>query len=519
MGSYVPPLDINRVAIIGAGPIGLACCKYLLAEKCFDVVDIYEQRENVGGVWNLTANECSRKVHVPQMDPSYGSKNYLLPINAAKDHASRQVNRTNGHVRSDELEFETPLYSYLETNIPKQMMAYSDKPFAEDLPLFPGHREVLNYLEEYAKEVRHLIQFRTKVVDVRTVFDEQLGRETWLLTAQDLDTGEMKEGVIYDAVIAANGHYTVPRIPDIRGIREWDEAYPGTIAHSKAHRRPDEFRGKTVIVVGNSASGLDISSAIAQHGPKRLIVSARSAGMLPNGSKIPWAEAVDKLEEFLSPRHHDRAVKSKNGVVIDHVDAIIFATGYFYNFPFLSTLTPPIISDGFRTRDVFQHFLHIDHPTLALPVLNLKVIPFPLAENQAAVIARIWSGRLSLPTKEEMKEWEAEEMKRKGSEKDFHLKKFPEDATQINDLHQWAASATPAEGLEDDGNGKLGTTWGRREVWMRSKFPDFKGAFAKRGPARHEIRTIGQLGFNFEEWLRKAQPQDTEMFEEAHCEK
>ena len=76
----------------------------------------------------------------------------------------------NGHAypQFDEngLEFESPLYDYLETNIPKQLMAYSDQPFGDNLPLFPGHDAVLDYLELYADEIRHLIRFHTQVVKV-----------------------------------------------------------------------------------------------------------------------------------------------------------------------------------------------------------------------------------------------------------------------------------------------------------------------------------------------------------------
>ena len=36
--------DVKRIAVIGAGPSGLAVAKYLLAEKAFDKVDIYEQQ-------------------------------------------------------------------------------------------------------------------------------------------------------------------------------------------------------------------------------------------------------------------------------------------------------------------------------------------------------------------------------------------------------------------------------------------------------------------------------------------
>jgi len=47
MGSILRPngaFNVKRVAIIGAGPSGLAVAKYLLAEKSFDKIDIFEQQ-------------------------------------------------------------------------------------------------------------------------------------------------------------------------------------------------------------------------------------------------------------------------------------------------------------------------------------------------------------------------------------------------------------------------------------------------------------------------------------------
>ena len=56
MGSLLPPsgsLQVKRVAIIGAGPSGLAVAKYLLAENAFDKIDIYEQQYGISSSCNL----------------------------------------------------------------------------------------------------------------------------------------------------------------------------------------------------------------------------------------------------------------------------------------------------------------------------------------------------------------------------------------------------------------------------------------------------------------------------------
>jgi hypothetical protein len=77
--------------------------------------------------------------------------------------------------------------------------------------------------------------------------------------------------------------------------------------------------------------------------------------------------------------------------------------------------------------------------------------------------------------------------------------KFPKDAEFINEMHDWALSA---EG-EDEGEGGVGKKppyWGEKEFWTRERFPAIKKAFQGFGEGRHEIRTLGEVGFDFEAW-------------------
>ncbi|ETI24232.1 hypothetical protein G647_03601 [Cladophialophora carrionii CBS 160.54] len=502
-----PSPSVSRIAIIGAGPVGVACAKYFVAEKAFSKIDIYEQRDRVGGIWNLSEPNRSKCIPIPQTNPRYGHH---------KDGASSSEDL-------ESLEFESPLYDYLETNIPKELMAFSDKPFPEEEPLFPSHQAVLRYLEEYADDVRHLIRFSTAVRDVRPavhgdeVTDTNEGYERWDLTAEDLKTKEtMRER--YDAVVVANGHYTIPHVPDIKGLKEWNATYPGVVIHSKAYRCPEDYRDQKVIVIGNSASGLDIAARIGKYCQKPVLLSSRSVsafGTLPaRGNR----EDVDEIVQFLPP-HEDmqRAVRFKSGRIEKNIDAVVFATGFFYSYPFLANLSPTIITDGLRTRGTYEHLFSIDHPTLAFPVINLKVIPFPLSQNQAAVLARTWSGRLILPPKHEMRDWEREVIRKNGDGKNFHLKRFPEDAAQINELFAQALKAERKDGLENDGLGKLGTSWDERQVWMRSRFPDIKAAYSAKGEDRGKIKRIEELGFDFDRWREHVEDKDLEMFHRAKC--
>lgn len=460
----------------------------------------------MGGIWNYSGIEKSSKIPIPQLDPGFGL-DYLR--DGMRDTGNANLHR----YERQQLEFETPLYDNLETNIPKFLMAYSEKPFPEHAPLFPKHEIVLRYLEEYAEEVKHLIRFQTQVLDVRP-HDNQGPLHQWQVTTLDLRTGDSRKA-IYDAVVAANGHYTVPHVPDIKGVGNWNKAYPGSIIHSKAYRKPEAFKNKKVLIIGNSASGVDIAAQVSRFCKQPLLLSSRSKSMFASGAAWKDVAEIAEIAEFINPEiseasafpcssDNHRAVRFADGSVEVHIESVIFATGYFFSFPFLSNLEPPIITDGFRTRDVYQHIFHIEHPTLAFPVLNLKIIPFPLAEAQCAAIARVWSGRLTLPSKKEMREWEKETIRDRGDGTSFHVLKFPLDAETLNRLEEWVASAEKVEGLENDGHGKGAPSWNGKDVWMRSKFPQIKKAYSERGEKRFEVRTAEDLGYDYERWKGEA---------------
>ena len=457
----------------------------------------------MGGIWNLSPPGRSKQIPIPQTNPRYG-------------HRESGDLKGDGGAVVDSLEFESPLYDYLETNIPKQLMAFSEKQFAADDPLFPPHARVLQYLEEYAEDVKHLVHFRNYVrhlgLDETTTPDQ----DVWRMEVEDLHT--RKRSVhLYDAVVVANGHFVVPSVPQINGLEAWNKAYPGAVIHSKAYRKPEVYAGHKVLVIGNSASGMDIAFQVSQQAQQPVILSSRSASIFGVGTTPSWRKDVPQSVEFLPASSHHRAVRFEDGQIEEGIDQVIFCTGYFYSLPFMSDFKPPLITDGLRTQDVYRDLFHIQHPSLVLPVINQRVIPFPLSENQAAVVARVWSGRLQLPAQDEMRQWEAGQIETHGNGKYFHLRPFPEDCAQINELFNWATSAPRVPGLESDGQGKLGTAYGRDAVWLRSQFPAIKGAYISKGEQRQQIKTIEELGFDFETWLERATEEDQRMFAAARC--
>ncbi|KAI9885556.1 MAG: hypothetical protein M1823_002655 [Watsoniomyces obsoletus] len=472
--------NIKRIAIIGGGPSGIATAKYLLAEKTFDVIDIYEQRATFGGVWNYSPTtvkelkslprETIRKFGVTDGDVSAASSLATKPEEATYEQHGV---------------FLSPMYDKLETNIPISMMRFSDFSFPEGSSLFPGRDSVRQYLDDYAKDIERLVHFRSQVLQVSSA--HTANEPGWLVKVKDLVSSDTRE-VQYDAVVVASGHYDVPYIPDIKGLANWNKRYPGAISHSKYYRSAEAFKNKKVIVVGNSASGSDIAAQICRSCRGPLLISRRRAIPLP---LIPpeLKEEVPEIEEFLPDRP---ALKFRDGTVQEDVDFVLFCTGYLFSYPFLASLQPPVVSDGSRVEHVYQHIFYTHRPTLAFVALPMKVIPFPLSESQAAIIARVWAKRLPLPSVEMMQDWENRILCERGGNKAFHTLSFPLDADYIRELYLWCLQARPGP----NGAGKIPPVWGADKRWIRSKIPSIKEAFVNLGEERHRVERMEELGFH-----------------------
>lgn len=470
---------IKRIAIVGAGPAGVTAAKYLWAEDAFHTIDIFEQQGSLGGVWNYSNVDELDTTPIPQTNPHQPVEEPRWQ--KADQHAVGKVGLRPC--------FSSPMYDNLESNLPHYVMKHTDDSSLEDHQLFPEREAVLSYLEHYAAGIANLVYFHTQVLDCRSMADG------WSLTVKDLLTGRHAQKK-YDAVVIATGHYSVPKVPDIKGLKEWDRAYPGIISHSKLYRSPKAYADKKTIVIGNAASGTDIARHVATTARLPVLLSQRSEP--PKQDEIDDQEVLPQIVEFLPPSRKCRAVRFADGRVETDVDAIVFCTGYFFNYPFLSSLKPPLIETGERVKDVYQHLFSIHHPSLAFVGLPCKIIPFRTFEGQASVIAAVWSNRLSLPSRSEMQSWDA--LRSKDLEPGaFHILPAPKDLEYHNEMVDWASKAMKAD------QKWLPPKWDKKAFWLRDKIPMIRKQFAAHGRDRNHLRTLEDLGYDYASWLKEQQ--------------
>ncbi|KFA63214.1 hypothetical protein S40285_04910 [Stachybotrys chlorohalonatus IBT 40285] len=460
MGSLTPKaFNVKNIAIIGAGPCGLSAAKYLQAQDSFDRIVIFEQQDEVGGVWNYVKQQ-SPPTPAPQLDPFY------LP------DAPLQLQPNAPPV------FPSPMYEKLHSNIPAKLMNFSDQKFVEDERLFPERSATQRYLVRYAADIRHLVKFCQQV---KRISPSNNGSKTaWTLEAQSTLTGETLVDT-FDAVVIANGHYSVPYVPDIKNIADFHKAHPTIISHSKNYRTTEPFRDKKVIVVGNGPSGIDIAGQVRTVAREPPMLSVRHATP-PERLAHTGCVEVPEIVEFLV---ESRGVRFSDGRVESDIDAIIFSTGFLFSFPFLRDLQKQLIRNGHGVHGLYKHLFMVEHPTLVFPGLNMKAIPWEQSEAQAALFSAVWANTLQLPPQEEMERWSKELSDRKGEK--LLIFEPREDGEYINELHDWVMQASFV--------GKEPPRWDDEVFWLRTIFYDLKLRFEEGGC---KAKTIEELGFHYE---------------------
>ncbi|XP_031502630.1 flavin-containing monooxygenase FMO GS-OX-like 4 [Nymphaea colorata] len=375
-----------EVAVIGAGAAGLVAAREMRREG--HSVIVYERSHALGGNW----------VYTPEVE-----SDDLLGLNP-----KRKV-------------VHSSLYRSLRTNLPREAMGFLDYPFTAlaggDSRRFPGYGEVAAYLADFARDfdLEKWIRFGTNVVHVVRVGD---GR--WLVRARRVsDDSEpaADESQLFDAVVICSGHFTEPRIADVPG--NWSPPcfrrspvsppsclvflFPGSsgfFIFSSFLTVISPFLNQVVVLIGGAARGLDISRDIAPvakevHLSSRFI-SDEESKRLPVFDNF-WVHSPIKST------YEDGTVLFNDGSSVA-ADVIVHCTGYKFHYPFLDTNGAVTIEDN-RVGPLYKHvFPPSLAPSLSVIGIPFRVLPFPLFELQSKWVAGVLSGRISLPSVQEMVE-------------------------------------------------------------------------------------------------------------------
>lgn len=136
--------------------------------------------------------------------------------------------------------------SFSQESIPTVRTERSVGLHGPDTP-FRHHTVIKRYIDDLLNRngYQDLVEYNTTVE--RAVKNPESGK--WELS---LRRPSETRGLDYwwtesfDALVVGSGHYSVPFIPSIRGLKEFAQRYPGNIEHTKQYRGPERYRGKVL---------------------------------------------------------------------------------------------------------------------------------------------------------------------------------------------------------------------------------------------------------------------------------
>ena len=373
-----------RVAIIGAGPSGLAALR-ALTRAGFDAV-AFERGSRVGGVWTLE-------------------------------------------------ERPTAAYRSLHLITSRPRTEFAEHPMPDGAPDYPGRDAVGAYLESYVERfgLRDRIRLGTPVERA-----ERLEGGGWSV-----------DGERFDVLVAANGHNEEASWPD--------PPYPGDFAGDQLHALDyvdsDAFRDRDVLVVGMGNSAMDIATDVSHVAARTFLSVRRGSWVIPKrllgkpadqvirpwvAVNVPWRlrQPLSQLllritvgpperyglpaperglfqshptisDTILSRISHGRvtpkgAIASLDGDGVrfadgsrEHVDAIVWCTGYRVTIPFLDR---SLTGEDPREMRLYKRVFHPDADDLMfVGLMQSTGSAFPIVERQAQLVAERLSGTWALP--------------------------------------------------------------------------------------------------------------------------
>ena len=379
--------DGARVAVIGAGPSGLAAAKHAL-EAGFDVT-VFEASDDLGGQWYTTA-------------PHSG------------------------------------VWPGMRTNTSRAMTAFSDFPAPAEHPLHPAAEQIQAYLARYAHQfgVAERIRFGTRVDDVRpgwTVDGETFDgvvvasgrfRKPLLPPGVSGFKGELLHAYDYPGAAPFRDRATLVYGNGISGLEIASDLAPHAPVVS-AFRKPRYVIQKVVDGVSSDWQWYTLFGAIerrelpseewARRQRERIL---RLAGD-PAGFGAPAPDAdlrlagVSLCQDYLAQVRDGSivcrpAITSIEGTSVtfadgstERVEAIVCATGYDVDIPYLS----PAVRDALGPDlALFHRTFHPALPGLGVVGQFLAQGPyFPLLELQARWIVAVFSGEVALPDERVMR--------------------------------------------------------------------------------------------------------------------
>lgn len=224
-----------RIAVIGAGPSGIAAGRNVIESGLGDGLVVFEKSDQAGGNW------------VFREEASHSSVYATTHIISSKFHS-----------------------------------AYEDFPFPEGTPDYPSHDHLRQYFQAYSKHfgVHKKTRYHTEVLKAAPGADGK----GWNITSRDARGTEKTEH--FEVLMVSNGHHWNPKLPQYPGH------FDGEFIHSHQFKRNEPFKDKRVLVIGGGNSGADVAVECSRVAKRTCISMRRGHWFMP---KFMFGEPGDVM--------------------------------------------------------------------------------------------------------------------------------------------------------------------------------------------------------------------------------
>ena len=424
-------MNKKKIAILGAGPSGLAQLRAFEAARLAGVKDLpeiicYEKQNDIGGMWNYTWRTG-------------------LDRNGEPVHGS--------------------MYRYLWSNGPKECLEFADYSFEEHfgqpIPSYPPREVLKDYImgRINKQDIRKYIRFECPVRWV--TFDEET--KLFTVTVMNHKTGEQETNE-FDYVVVATGHFSTPNMPYFEGLEE----FPGRVMHAHDFRDALEFKGKDILLVGSSYSAEDIGTQCYKYGTNSVTISYRSTAL-----GYEWPEGIKEVP--VVTRFEGEVAHFADGSS-QRFDAVIMCTGYLFHFPFLPDELRLQTHNCLYPANLYKGIFCQPNPQLIYLGMQDQYFTFNMFDAQAWYVRDVILDQIQLPElsvrEADEKQWldKYEQVQNVEGDIDFQAA-YIRDLTNATDYPEFAVEKQ-GDILKQWQKDKLDNIMGFREKAYRSTLTD-----------------------------------------------
>ena len=181
------------------------------------------------------------------------------------------------------------------------------------------------------------------------------------------------------------------------------ESFQGKIIHVHDYKRPEDFSGQNVVVFGAGPSGIDIALEMTTVAQQVYLCHSLPKMLTSLGEKV--IQVNSSIHSF-----DGNNILLKSGQVLKDIDSVLLATGYEYEFGFLDESCKISVTSEGRVKDLYLHLVNAHYPSMGIWGIPVKMLPFPLFEQQAKFFMKHLMKEFELPSTSDMI---------KNSEKDY----------------------------------------------------------------------------------------------------